>query len=640
MPVTHKTSVHLLDLLRPKEGRPPNAAKGSRGSPDEFDGLLERIRKTDGTQPTERPEAAKASESPSASESVPTTPTSTDTRPAPRVELTSASRTATPAETPDNATAPKTATTATPTAPSTASPSVEPDASEMPTVAKPIPTTDISTLTPDEIEAVLKERDALAAMLAKATPVPEDAQTVAPVADAATSAEPLLTDTTPPSAVIVASRVDADVAVPPGTTPLAVASVPPPAETPLAVAPEPSSPTTEATPLFTTASPKVGKDYPAVLTGEERISTSELLRALQATVLGEESSDDAPVTWRSDVLAASEGSERTRLVVPETPSEHSVLRTLGVKALLDGNPADARLTTTPSSLLRSASGKASVKTLAGTIPVLESPNPTGAPNRETTSANAGSSVEGATRLTGSPLQRAQEAILRRAARVAFLERNATTQSAEMTGVSRQTPRLDSEPMVREMARALDRPTESLVRAERARARVRSSEPSESGIAASEWNSPEHTSRVASQSATPPVTATSPPVTSASVAATPQAYAPLMEQVAQEARRNVRLGKREFRIQLNPANLGSVQLEVVWDHDIVKVKITAASKESQKILEENVVELEQALQRQGLGFDADLPWKASDDSPDADKPPMDLRSARWTPAWRPGLTVTR
>lgn len=642
MPVTPKTSVSLLDMLRPKDERASSPVKGSRGSPGEFDGLLERIRKADGTRPAERPDAAKASESPPEGEPVaPAIPVSAspESDAAPRVELASASTSGTPAETPTDAAVSETTTTppATASLPSNAAPNAKAALAD----AEAIPTTDVASMTPDEVAAVLKERDALAAILAKTPAVSEGTPTVAVAADGEAAAQPTATLPTLPTELVAASVTGAAATVP--LTPLTVdaEAVPPSAETPVVVATEPSSPPLDAFALLTSPAPLVGKDYPAVSNGEERISTTALLQALEATVLGDESSDDAPITWRSGVLSASEGMPRTGVASAEPRVDGSVLQTLGVKALLDGNPADTRLAAmTTASLARPSNGSATAKAIAGTIPVLAHASPEGAPSREATPAQAVSRVVGAARLNDSPLERAQQAIQRRAARAAFFEPNAPSPSVGMPAAPRWAAHLDGEPLVREMARSLERPVESLVRAERARTRLRSSDSSESGAAVSEWSSPEHTSRVASQSATPPVTATQPAMTTASVAATPQAHAAVMEQVAQEARRNVRLGRREFRIQLNPENLGSVELEVVWDHDVVKVKIAAASKESQKILEENIGELERALQRQGLGFDTDLPWKAAGSSDALARTPMDLRSSRWMPAWRPGLTVSR
>jgi len=578
MPITPKVTLSLLDLLRLSEA--PATTPASRGSPGEFDGLLTQIQEAEGALTTE-PLRGLAVE--------------------PSAENALAAAFGERSSEPTLTTAISFAVSEVPLASSGTALSGEETA-----------TSERSALTPEEAEAVLRERDLLAALLS------QTAQTVRENGSLPPTTEPTPSLTAVEVVPVVGGNAPLSEATAEETTTLG---------TPLVAAAAEKLPTEEVPPPL-----RVGKDYPVVLKGEETISTTALLRALQAKVLDEEPAPAASPTSRAGLLTESETpSPFPGALEPET----GVFRTLGARTLMDDHPARTPLLTV--SFLRSEGAPLVTTPSAGTIPVSSPLNPTGAPGRTLT--NAESRVEGATRFSGSPLQRAQEVILRRAAQMAFAERNASAGNVGEGGTARSA-RLDAEPLVREMVRSLDRPVESLVRAERARTRARTGEPGERGPSAPEWNSPEHTSRVASQSATPPVTATAPSAAATSVAATPLAYAPMMEQIAQEARRNVRLGKREFRILLNPPHLGSVELEVVWDHDVVRVKITAASKESQKILEENVAELERALQRQGLGLDADLPWKASRRSSGE----VDLRSdrwtTRWTTTWRPGLTVTR
>lgn len=452
-------------------------------------------------------------------------------------------------------------------------------------------TTPETTLPPEELEAVLKERDALAAILAQTPFVKGPFPEIPNAEERGESAS-------------VPMRFDGPSV---GSSPEGGAVTPSPmvfAEPTVVPSPSSSSVAAETpeNPLPRTTPSEVGKDYLPLPEGEERISTRRLLRSLQATVLGEESLRDES-TPRPE---AAEGGRASLLKrVPPT--------SLGVRDDFEV----PRVSVVAEPLLRvsnPSTGTVSVK-----VPAEEN---------NTLSARAVSPMKLPVRngksLLSTPLHRAQEVVLRRAARVAFVGESPLREGSDL---SVNTPP-GSQTVGRETGRILEQPLESLVRAERARPRVRPPEATESSRV-EEWSSPEHTSRVVSQGATPPVTPSSPSATTTSVTTTPQVYTPLMEQIAQEARRNVRLGKREFRIQLRPAHLGSVELEVVWERDVVYVRITAASRESQKILEENIGELERALQKQGLGFEAGLPWKA---------PKWDLR--RWAPPWRPGLTITR
>lgn len=104
----------------------------------------------------------------------------------------------------------------------------------------------------------------------------------------------------------------------------------------------------------------------------------------------------------------------------------------------------------------------------------------------------------------------------------------------------------------------------------------------------------------------------------------------MEFLANEVRRNVRLGKREFRVQLNPEALGSVELEMVMDGDTLTVRVKAASKLSQRILEENLGDLATALEAHGLGLDTEVPWQAERGVVDAAIAAAD--SQQTVPAW--------
>lgn len=459
------------------------------------------------------------------------------------------------------------------------------------------PETSEGTLSPEELDAVVKERDALAAILVQ-TPFVQELSTQ--------SAE---TSPSPNDGLVSMLSVDLTVGPFPvsESAPLTTASTPMlPAEPTVILTQENVSVAVETPedPLLRTNSPEVGKDYLSFSGSEERISPTGLLRSLQAAILSEETPQDELTS--SPPEAEREPFSRVGRIFRTTSEGRGTLEVPRVSVFTVTEP-----------LLRNpqmSSGTVSVKV------------PTGENNPlSTRTINPKKfSVKGERGFVSTPLQRAQEVVLRRAAQVAFLGESLLREGSHLSGSA--SPR--GETVDREEMRILERPLESLVRAERTQPRVRLSEPSESS-SVEEWSSPEHTSRVVSQGTTPPVTSVSSSVTTTSTATTPQVYAPLMELIAQEARRNVRLGKREFRIQLKPAHLGSVELEVIWERDVVYVRITAASKESQKILEENIAELERALQKQGLGFEADLPWKT---------PRWDLR--RWSPPWRPGLTLTR
>ena len=104
----------------------------------------------------------------------------------------------------------------------------------------------------------------------------------------------------------------------------------------------------------------------------------------------------------------------------------------------------------------------------------------------------------------------------------------------------------------------------------------------------------------------------------------------MEFLAKEVRRNVRLGKREFRVELNPEALGSVELEVVMEDDVLTVRLKAASKPSQRILEENLGDLAEALEAIGMGLDTEVPWQA--ESKLVDAVIAEVSSQQAMPAW--------
>jgi len=228
--------------------------------------------------------------------------------------------------------------------------------------------------------------------------------------------------------------------------------------------------------------------------------------------------------------------------------------------------------------------------------------------------------------SGSSLGAAQATLSRRAADQAFQSTRTVTDQAprvvDMPGEG-ATRFSDTEQSVRDAIVARQNRMHSFVRAQRARG---TAPPPIVGGAGS-GSGAEQATPVAGAVMT---AASGSAPSSPSAVTTHQAYTPLMEFLANEVRRNVRLGKREFRVQLNPEALGSVELEMVMDGDTLTVRVKAASKLSQRILEENLGDLATALEAHGLGLDTEVPWQAERGVVDAAIAAAD--SQQTVPAW--------
>jgi flagellar hook-length control protein FliK len=366
------------------------------------------------------------------------------------------------------------------------------------------------------------------------------------------------------------------------------------------------------TPLTTSTA---GKDFPSVMPGEERISTQALLRSMSQEMFGVENPEgveEAPISWRTGLTIGAEPASQPSLqaLVQASGMGDNAPRSLVTLAMSSGQTSRLAASTL---LTRPDVGQTAA--VVGTLSANRSADWFSVPSRSLTPDPVGTVARAGLILSTSQqaesLQGAQQAILRRAAHTAFLNENAG-KSAQVVGTATVHP-LGTEAFLREVSRSAEVGTESLVRTERSRSRTVFSEAPARSASSTEWSSVERTVHAGAQAATPPVTT---PAPTTAMTAAPQAYAPLMEHIAQEARRQVRLGKREFRIQLNPEALGSVELEVVWDDDVLTVRFKAASEQSQRILEDHITELEQALNQQGFGMDTTLPWRETEDAESA------------------------
>jgi len=228
---------------------------------------------------------------------------------------------------------------------------------------------------------------------------------------------------------------------------------------------------------------------------------------------------------------------------------------------------------------------------------------------------------------GSSLEAAQAALSRRAADRAFQSpRVVTGQSPRVVDMLGEgTTRFgDTEQAVRDAIVARQNRMHSFVRAQR----VRGAAPSPIvGGAGSGAGAELATPIVGAVTTSAPGTAAA---ASSSGTTTHQTYTPLMEFLANEIKRNVRLGKREFRILMNPEELGNVELEMVMDGDALSVRIKAASKPSQRILEENLGDLAKALEAVGMDLETEIPWVAEREL--AEAAIANANAQQSTPAW--------
>jgi flagellar hook-length control protein FliK len=172
-------------------------------------------------------------------------------------------------------------------------------------------------------------------------------------------------------------------------------------------------------------------------------------------------------------------------------------------------------------------------------------------------------------------------------------------ASDKTAASR---RMQVESLVRQVAQQESEPTKSsFVASTRGDSRAAGLRDEYRQNESQEWRSNE-TTHSAAQGVAPPIAQTMTVTAPQAVAQAPQAHLQLMEQVAQESKRQIRLGKREFKIQLSPESLGNIELEVSVDDDGMTVRFNAASPEAQRLLEEHMGELEDVLSKQGMAVD--------------------------------------
>ncbi len=78
---------------------------------------------------------------------------------------------------------------------------------------------------------------------------------------------------------------------------------------------------------------------------------------------------------------------------------------------------------------------------------------------------------------------------------------------------------------------------------------------------------------------------------------------VLDQVVQRISLDSVAGGRRLTMDLQPAELGQVHLEVIQDQDHIQVRLLAQSSEVQGILERSLPQLQEALQQQGLRLDS-------------------------------------
>lgn len=370
----------------------------------------------------------------------------------------------------------------------------------------------------------------------------------------------------------------------------------------------------------------VGQEFPVGTTTPEKISTDQLIQALEARIMAEEASPSEVAAWRqafstdveeasllSQVWSRSQGSAQAGFEpLAGTPGASMTTQaaTAGAPMMAAaGSAGPAQVGTHPASgVMRSMSAQTDGAAASGRQGFALGSSPT-------------QSSE-----TGSSLQAAQAALSRRAADRAFQSPRAVVNQPPpaIDMLSEGATRFpDTEQAVRDAIVARQNRMHSFVRAQRGRG---TAPPPTVGGAGNASGAEQATPVVGAVMTSASGTA----ATSSSGVTTHQSYTPLMEFLANEVRRNVRLGKREFRVQLNPEALGSVELEMVMDDDVLTVRLKAASKPSQRILEENLGDLAKALEAVGMGLDTDVPWQASSEMVDAAI--ADAGSRQAVPAW--------
>jgi hypothetical protein len=376
----------------------------------------------------------------------------------------------------------------------------------------------------------------------------------------------------------------------------------------------------------------VGQEFPTGTAVAEKVSTDQLIQALEARIAAQEASPTEVAAWRQAMsMDADEPSVLNQVWArAQSGSQSAFLPLTGMQ----GAAAASQSATAGAPLIGAAmlaAAGAGGPTQVGTHPASSvmrsmSAQTDGATRSVRQGFALGASVPQASE-AGSSLEAAQAALSRRAADRAFQSPRVVAEQAprvvDMLGEG--TARFGgTEQAVRDAIVARQNRMHSFVRAQR----VRGSAPSPIvGGAGSGAGAEQATPIIGAVTTSAPGTAAA---ASSSGTTTHQTYTPLMEFLANEIRRNVRLGKREFRILMNPEELGNVELEMVMDGDALSVRIKAASKPSQRILEENLGDLAKALEAVGMDLESEIPWVAEREL--AEAAIADANARQSAPTW--------
>lgn len=98
-------------------------------------------------------------------------------------------------------------------------------------------------------------------------------------------------------------------------------------------------------------------------------------------------------------------------------------------------------------------------------------------------------------------------------------------------------------------------------------------------------------------------ATREPVPTPSAGTAFMAEQQVLDQVVQRLSLRSFQGSQRLTMDLQPAELGQVHLELVQEQDRIQVRLLAQSSEAQGILERSLPQLQEALQQQGLRLDS-------------------------------------
>jgi hypothetical protein len=391
-----------------------------------------------------------------------------------------------------------------------------------------------------------------------------------------------------------------------------------------------------------------GTNFPSLPEDGERISTRGLLDALAARLKEVEQPEEPLPEWRASLLV--DGGDPDEATWPGAQNA-GIGRDATTRLLWDllGRAGTPRAEGTTPLMVRVLAAQGDPRTMAqplGTLHAVGAANPlTTLPRSETAALDVASGPYAAASPSegGGPeagiqaLVTARRVLSRQAASAAFAYQGTVSEANARGRFLAREAGLEASARA---SREIEGAAESFVRAERLRARISAAEPRGS---LAEWRPSDGAGQIGAAGVTPPAATGSTSAPQAPSPASPQAYLPLWEYLAQETRRQVRLGKQEFRIQLYPESLGNVELEVVWEGDILRVRFRAESRETERLLRENIGDLQRALGQHGMALDAAQPWDTpqraarQEDAAEQRRPsanpssPLDwrLRQALWT-----------